>query len=359
MNVRVADLLLFPKSAATLGEIQRHFLERTFDASMVLEWLIGFGVIIFLLAVGILFRAFRNRRRVYVPKDWVLDPRAIREVLQLALDQRAKFELQFKALQGGRRPALRCSGVRLEGLFLTLEVSGLQKLSSRWAGKEVECFFQVLDQDRAMYHAFATRVKDVSVQADRCCLRLHIPDRLESRQKRSYLRIAPPEEYLLGAAVWRGTDLPDEDIRDDLQAWAKPSLVYLPNVSAHFSVTDISAGGVRIHIPRAYLSEEVRRINISDRLISMLDLWDPDRAQRMRFWMLCRVQTPVLDFETRGMDVGLQFLAWAKPKESMEGGQVEWLRLSNSGEIEPLGNWIMRRHLELFRESEQDASFML
>lgn len=357
-DTSIADMLFSPKSAATLGEIQRYFLERTFDASLVMDWLIGFGVVIFTLVGVILFLAIRSRRRVYVPQDWVLDPREIREVMLLALDQRAKFEVQFKALQGGRRPALRCSGVRLEGLFLTLEVSGLQSLSSRWAGKEAECFFQVMGEDRVMYHAFATRVKDVYTQQDRCYLRLNIPDRLESRQKRSYLRIVPPEEYLLGSAAWRGLDLPDDDIRDDLQVWPKPSMVFLPNVSAQFAVTDVSAGGVRIHIPRAQLVGENRNINISDRLIFMLDLWDPDKAQRMRFWMLCRVQTPVLDFETRGMDVGLQFLAWAKPRDGVESGQLEWLRLSNSGEIEPLGNWIMRRHLELFRESEHDSGLM-
>ncbi|MDL2271777.1 hypothetical protein LJC23_01950 [Desulfovibrio sp. OttesenSCG-928-I05] len=350
---RIADMPLFFQNAASLGDVRRYFLERSIDTSMAIEWLIGFCVLIAVLLALILFLAIRNKRRVYVPDDWIVDPRAIRDTLQLAMDQRARFELQFQALQGGRRPALRCSGVRLEGLFLTLEISGLQTLSSRWDGKEADCFFQVLGQGQVLYHAFVTRVKDVSTQGDRCFLRISIPDRIESRQKRSYLRIAPPEEYLLGAALWHGTNLPDDDTRDNLQQWAKPSLLFIPTVSPQFFVTDVSAGGVRVHIPRESLSEDIKQINVSDRVVFMVDLWDPDKAQRLRFWMLGRVQSPTLDFQSRGMDVGVQFLAWAKPREGSDsGGELEWLRLSHSGEVEPLGNWIMRRHLELFREGD-------
>ena len=60
--------------------------------------------------------------------------------------------------------------------------------------------------------------------------------------------------------------------------------------------------------------------------------------------------------KTKGMDIGAQFLAWAKPAES-GGSNLVWLKLASSGEVEPLGNWIMRRHLEFFRESEQSLGF--
>lgn len=354
MNVfRIVDIPLRPGSAVTLDEISRHFLERSFDPSVAREWLVGMGAVIAVLLVLILFLAVRNRRRAYVPDDWIQDPRDIRATLQLALDQRSRFDLQFKALQGGRRPALRCSGARLEGPYLTLEVNGLQILSSRWDGKEADCFFHLLGNGQILHHAFTTRVIKVFTQGDRCFLHVMIPERIESRQKRSYLRIAPPEEFLLGAALWRGPDLPEDDIRGNIQAWAKPSMVFLPNATPQFSVTDISAGGARLHIPRDAVTEEIQGINVSDRMVFMIDLWDPDRSQRLRFWILCRVQNPMRDFETRGMNIGLQFLAWARPRDCTETGcELEWLRLSGSGEVETLGNWIMRRHLELFREND-------
>jgi hypothetical protein len=34
---------------------------------------------------------------------------------------------------------------------------------------------------------------------------------------------------------------------------------------------------------------------------------------------------------------------------------MEWLRLPSSNEVEPIGNWIMRRHLEIFRDLPPDA----
>ena len=354
--LRFLDIPYQPFGAPSLMEVSRHFIERTINPAVAIEWLIGLSAFIVILLVVILFLAIRSRRRTYMPEDWIVDPHAIREMLQLAMDQRSRFELRFKSLNDGRRPALRCAGVRLEGLFITLEISGLQILSSRWDGKEADCFFQIVGQGQILHHAFETKVKDVFTRDDQCFLRIAIPNRLESRQKRSYLRIAPPDEFLLGAAIWCGEGLPDDDIRTKLQLWNKPTLAFLPSHSSQFSVTDISAGGARIHITRQFLTEEIKHISISDRLIFMIDLWDPTKAQRQRYWMLCRVQNPALDFSTKNMDVGLQFLAWARPKDGVEhGSELEWLRLSLSGEVEPLGNWIMRRHLELFRESEQEA----
>jgi hypothetical protein len=86
----------------------------------------------------------------------------------------------------------------------------------------------------------------------------------------------------------------------------------------------------------------------------MLDLWNPDKAQWLRFWVYCLMQSPVLDFETKGMDLGAQFMVWAKPAKNGDSALL-WLKLASSGEVKPLGNWIMRRHLEYFREREQNA----
>ncbi len=341
--------------ASYLGEIKDSFLNRALNEAPM-DIILGLIAVIAVLLICIIILAIRNKRRVYVPEDWVLDSKKIRELLRLALDQRSKFELQFAPDQGGRLPSLRCTGLRIEGPFLILEISGLQQLSNRWAEKPVTCYFQVNNQGQHLYHTFSSTVKDISSDGGLCHIRVHIPAKIESRQKRSYLRIAPPEEYLLGAAFWRGDDMPGDDAQEDLQRWPKPSLVYYPNISRQFLVTDISAGGIKLHIPREHLATEIEHIRINDRIMVMVDLWDPDQSARLRFWMISRVKVPILDFETRGMNLGLQFLAWARPKEKTKGSQIEWLRLSGNGEIEPLGNWIMRRHLELFRGPKDNDS---
>ena len=91
-----------------------------------------------------------------------------------------------------------------------------------------------------------------------------------------------------------------------------------------------------------------------ENVIVLLDLFDPENGKRLRWWMRCRIQSVWVDLPRRDIHLGLQFQAWAKPREARSdadtGGELEWLRMSSSSEVEPIGNWIMRRHLEMFRD---------
>ncbi|MDL2209878.1 hypothetical protein LJC26_03635 [Desulfovibrio sp. OttesenSCG-928-O18] len=342
-------------SASSFWEIQRHFLERTLDMAAIREILIGVGCIVGALGLIMLILHFRPRKP-YIPQDWVLDPAEIKNTIGFAVTQRSKFELQFAMEGEARRPALRCAAVNFDDKDITLEASGLTTLSTRWEGKPVDCFFMIRNREQYLFYAFTTAITSIKVIKDICLIKLALPEKLETRQKRSYLRIAPPEEYMLGAALWRGSDMPGDEKRGDLALWSKPSRIWLPGTREDFTIRDISSGGMRLHLSRQVLAEEMDFIHISAHFMVMLDLWDPDKAQRFRLWLLCRMQSPVLDFETKGMDLGAQFLAWAKPAET-GGSSLLWLKLASSGEVEPLGNWIMRRHLEFFREAEQMAGF--
>lgn len=340
---------IFP-DAASFWEVQRSFIERTLDMEAVRESLVGVGAVVGLIGLIMLILHFRPKKP-YIPQDWILDPTQIAHTLTLAMTQRSKFELQFAMEGETRRPALRCSGVEVENDAVVLEASGMVTLSERWVGKAADCFFIIRLRDTYAFYAFTSIVTQVRVVNDISMIQLQLPERLETRQKRLYLRIPPPEEYMLGAALWRGPDLPAEGIRNDLALWPKPSRILLPGVREEFFIRDISSGGLKLHLPRHIVAEEMELIHVSTQFMIMLDLWDPDKAQRLRFWMLCRMQSPVLDFETKGMDLGAQFLAWAKPAEAGSSSLL-WLKLAASGEVEPIGNWIMRRHLEFFRESE-------
>lgn len=343
-----------PGSASFL-EFQRHFLERTLNIEAYREVIIGVSTVVGCILLVMLVIHFRPRKP-YVPQDWVVDPEQIKEALTLAMNQRSKIEIHFAMEGETRRPALRCTGLQIEKEFLYLESSSLATLSLQWVGRRADCFFMLHKKNNYVFHAFSTTIADIQVKNDYCLIKVALPERLESRQKRSYLRITPPDEYMLGAAVWRGPDMPEDANRNDLALWPKPSYFWLPGTREEFSIRDISSGGLKLHLPRHTLAEEMDFIRISNQFIVMLDLWEPDKATRLRFWLLCRMQSPILNFETKGMDIGAQFLAWAKA-----GGNgtstLTWLKLASSGEVEPLGNWIMRRHLEFFRESEHSLAF--
>lgn len=340
---------------ATFLDFQRHFLERTLNLEAYRGVIIGVSIVVGILVLATLVIHFWPKKP-YVPRDWVVGQEEIRAILTTAFNQRAKIELHF-ALEGEtRRPALRCSGVAVEKNSTLLEASGMTVLSPRWQGRRVDCFFMLRRQESYSFFAFTTTITEIDTHSDLSVIRLTLPERLESRQKRSYLRITPPEEYMLGAAVWRGPDMPEQPAWNDLSLWAKPSRLWLPGTREDFTLRDISSGGLKLHLPRHILAEEMDFAHVSTQFIVMLDLWEPDKANRLRFWLLCRMQSPVLDFETKGMDLGAQFLAWAKPADHGSSALV-WLKLASSGEVEPLGNWIMRRHLEFFRESEQSVKF--
>ncbi|CAK7049569.1 MAG: hypothetical protein DELT_00980 [Desulfovibrio sp.] len=351
----MTDLFTFILSPETSSfwEVQRSFLEGKFDFQTLQEGLLLVGIIVGVLVAVMLVLHLRPKK-AYVPQDWILEPDQIKSTLSIALSQRAKFELQFTHDESVRRPALRCSAYELDSRGVTLEASGLTALSRRWIGKRVDCFFMLRRREHLLFYAFSSTIVDLSTSNNICFIKVGIPEQIEARQKRSYLRIVPPDEFMLGAAVWRGLDMPKDVERADLALWPKPSFIWLPGTREDFTIRDISSGGMRLHLPRHTLAEETDLIHISTQFVVMLDLWDPDKAQRLRFWVLCRMQSPVLDFETKGMDLGAQFLAWAKPARNGDSALL-WLKLASSGEVEPLGNWIMRRHLEFFRENEQNA----
>jgi hypothetical protein len=126
-----------------------------------------------------------------------------------------------------------------------------------------------------------------------------------------------------------------------------------------FQILDLSAGGIRLSISSEVMRSRQLHFNSLDQLILMLDIFDPASNQRMRFWMQCRAQNVWVEHGSRDVHIGMQFLSWGRPKEetgSAKHSNVEWLRLSSAKEIEPLGNWIMRRHLELFRETPEDSA---
>lgn len=346
--------LFISPATSSLWEAPRTLLGGELDFSAARDLLFVLGGIAGALILVMAFLRLLPRKTL-PPPDWLVEPEQIREILGDALAQRSKFELQFTHGEASRRPALRCSAHEMDSGSITLEATGLSSLSRHWIGRETCCFFSIRNRELFRFFAFTSTVTGIFTRDNICYVTIAMPEKIETRQKRSYLRIAPPEECMLGAALWRGKDSPEKEDLTDLANWPAPSLMCLPGTREDFTVRDLSSGGVRLHLPRHVLAEERDLIHISTRFVLMLDLWDADKAQRLRLWAHCRMQSPVLDFETKGMDIGAQFLSWAKPAENT-GGLI-WFKLAPSGEIVPLGNWIMRRHLEYFREREHNDAF--
>jgi hypothetical protein len=341
-----------------LSSIQENFLTRAFDFAAVNEWLWGVGAVVFLLTAIILFRAIRARRIRYNPFGTILGPQNIRAILRSAFEQRRPFEIQFYSENKHRRPTLRCAPEYIGRDSFTVELSGLKKLSDKWLGRPALVFFRIKSGKEFAYYSFESHLDGIhSPRPGVCHLTLPIPSSVENRQKRSFLRITPPKEFLLGAALWCEATMPPDEHLHEITSWPRPKLLFIPDNVEQFHLLDISAGGVRISVSTTVMARFDLHFTAAERLLLMMDLVDPEQNKRLRFWLQCRIQNAWIEHASNNLHMGVQFLAWARPREVTENSYeanaaaIEWLRLSSANEVEPLGNWIMRRHLELFRET--------
>ncbi len=338
-----------------LNDIRESFLSRTFNVEEVRWLLIGIAVLCIVLLGAFVVKTILMRRKRYTPYGSVTDPEKIGTLLRQAFDQRRYIELQFESRTDTRRPSLRCSPEYLGQDSLTVEAGGIKQLSDKWLDRPVQAFFHLTLDHGFVYYTFASRITGIHTpRKDVCHLTLAAPKVLENRQKRAFLRLTPPPEFLLGAAIWHDKTLPADENLHDLAKWPRPLLLVYPGRMEQFRILDLSAGGMRICIPHDVARALSLHFSAVEHVFVILDLFDPENGKRLRWWMRCRVQSVWVDLPRRDIHLGLQFQSWAKAKESRgentTGSELEWLRLSTANEVEPIGNWIMRRHLEMFRE---------
>ncbi len=338
-----------------LQQIQSHFVNRAFDVTSATPWLLAVGFLCVVLITFFVVKLIRDRNRRYAPLDRVTDAGQVRAILRDSFEQRRPFEIQVAAENFTRRPTIRCSPDAIGTDTISLELTGIQSLSDNWLGRVVSVYFRTKIKGQFIYYTFPSSIKGIYIpKQGLCVISLEFPQYLDNRQKRSFLRISPPVEYLLGAALWPETSMPEPEKLGNLALWPRPKLLILPGTAEQFTIMDISAGGARLHIPYSAISEHGLEFSTVSQVMFMLDLQDTQQGKQLRLWLLCRIQSVWQEGASKNIQIGLQFLSWARPRaaadQTLQGSALEWLRLSSSNEVEPLGNWIMRRHLELFRE---------
>jgi hypothetical protein len=338
----------------TLTDIQQFFSLPPLNPEGIRVWLWTVGVSVAVVLVVFIIKLMVTYRTRRLPGGNIVDEKTIRNILSTAFDQRATFEVQVKTTGGQRRPTLGCSPDHLGASVVSLELNGLKNLSDKWAGRDLAVFFRIKVNKEVVFYTFSSTIADIRrLPPNICYISLPMPRSLENKQKRSFLRIAPPPSCLLGSAIWHNKNMPLPDRLHDISLWPSPRLMYLPGITEQFVIVDLSAGGARIGLSNSTMTERRLQFNAIEQLIMMVDLLDPENEKRLRLWLHCRIQSVWVDHASRMTNLGLQCLAWARPRQQTipgEPGNIEWLRVSLASDIEPLGKWIMRRHIELFRD---------
>lgn len=291
---------------------------------------------------------FKPKR--HVPSGAVEDPAQIDGLLLLALDQRSKVEFSFSRDDQAARP-LHCSIEEVGEQAMVLDAGGFATAHQGWLGRPVTCYFRVQPRTGSgapRFYNFESEVQGVVKRADESILiSIALPTLLKLQQKRVHLRMEPPLQCLLGLAVW--PESLDEKGRREcvIRRWGKPILVYHERETSQVHVVNVSAGGMRMDVPHAQLRALGRDFEVGERLVVLLKLLDPEKKTRQRLWCLSRVQNRFDDHQARTLELGLRFLAQGSPSGEEEPAVV-WRKVGADG-IDALGNWIQRRHLELYR----------
>lgn len=317
----------------------------------------GLEILIWTVAIAsiaagtiILLNHYVLRPEAKLPISTLVGLDEVVQLLQTALDQRNKVEFTFSREEQVSRP-LHCAIESVQGDNLVLDAGDFVQAHQGWLGRPVLCYFRVSSRGgggAAQFYALESDVAGVNKRSDGSTLiTVPIPDRVKLQQKRIHLRLEPPMEYMLGVAVWPEL-LTEEGKRElRLKRWGKPVLARHAGATQMMRVANLSAGGMRIDLPRETIKETGYDFEVGQQYYILTELYDPDMKRKQRLWFIARVQNRYEDFMTKDLEVGLRFTEIGRiaDPETME---IAWSKINKHG-VDPLGNWIQRRHLELYR----------
>jgi hypothetical protein len=338
-----------PLGRSFFEEIQGSFSEPSMGSDMWVRLSYLAGLMVVLVMVGLVVNHYRNKAKDNtLPSGNVTNPQLVRKILNQALAARNRFDVNFH-MEPGRIQATACALRRLDKTAMSLEAGTLKVREENWVGKPVQVFFHITSgKKHTLFYSYLTEILDVQKSAEGLTLLiLRTPNELELGSMRSYLRVEPPYEYILGLSLWPEIFHKDGSEETSPAKWGRPLLGLDESRSLSPHLDNISAKGMRLIVPRIALKEVHLSFKTSQRLFFLLELHNPATEQKLRFWLRCRVENVFEDVKVT--EVGLQFLQSGGFKTE-DDPDLTWLDVGEDG-IEILGNWIMARHLELFRKT--------
>ncbi len=285
-----------------------------------------------------------------LPAGWVSGRVKTLAVLREAQAARASVEMNFLPEDMTRRP-VRCSFADVDREKLLLEITSAARISTSWIGREVSCFFRYTARDKKLrFFTFTSSIVGVKKQPNLLHnVILETPKKLERNQKRAWIRLEPPSQYVLGVAMWPQLPKKKDHRAISLKQWGRPLLAYVPGSSTNPLILDnLSAGGLALLLLHSRIKDAWHGFFLSQKLYLLLELYDPDSSKRLRFWLETKVRNLLKNPETHDIKLGLEITAWGRLFKE-EGYKLKWTDTGGHG-VDQLAAWAMKRHLELYRE---------
>jgi|GEM_PF-2589796 len=337
-------------------------VQRTFSGhGTTPELLANLLTLVFLLGAAIvlgwlLSRWIASRRVTPPPSTWTTGRENILGMLDLALNQRARFDIVLEN-KAARSRFIPCALVASGDDGVSLELSEVIQLSDEWLDQRAKVYFKLKleDPDLPSFFGFAAEIVNVGVSPHGATVvTVRLPDRIELRQKRSRLRIEPPFKLVRNFTVWPEQRNEEGSLSQDPRAWGAPLLRLDPKNPRAVRILDISGGGVKVLVQQGTMQQRFtgdRRPQFVPgvRFFIDLGLHDPKTNALLRLLLHATVKTASTRGSSRDLEMGMAFTAEARiSAESPD--LVEWRALTGDASVESIDNWVFKRHLDLHRE---------
>lgn len=348
----------FMAQTSTVDRIEAaadYFRNPSLSPSQVILLLTLFAIVAVAIVVARFIFKYRLARAVYIPAGDIREPGKILQVLDQCIVRRNKLEFKIVGRQNGGQIV---SGmpVEIRGGHIILDLSvRFSQAQIKLTGERIHCYFKVRQENKDIFFNFFSSI-DRAGPGDGGFLELAValPDVLIAGQKRNFLRIDPPRDFILELALWPEYIDSATDWKIDIDAFPEPILSNEEDTPHILDLSDISAGGTKLIIDRASLSKSGLSLAKGTRFMLRLNLWDPVEQQELPIWLICRTQQYTSVAGELEATLGVQFIAWSQLKNP-DVRKLSWRRLDHDDdEVPPLGNWVAKRYLEHYRKTMVD-----
>lgn len=260
-----------------------------------------------------------------------------REALIRAQIQRAKVDIAFDSAES-TLSGLAANVAEVNANTLVLDLFGVERPGGL-AGKRINAFFRVRDGGaHALSCMFSARIVE-AVQGAVGTVRivLPLPVRLDHAQRRKSLRLRPRAEWFEGIRFWRGQTPEGSPFADKADMGRGDRL----------RLGDISAGGLRLYVARAFARERDFDPVLGERLTFHLHFAQEMRNQPQEVWLAGRVVRCLQDPVDRSLDLGVEFERSGTVRQP--GGPVTWTEAAENV-VQDLAERLFAWHTVLFRE---------
>ncbi len=324
--------------------ISRNFISWTINETS----LFIISALLFLICLSlVIYLIFNKIAQKKAKSDFftISDPSTIMEILRQAMIDRSTFQV---SLNPESAYSLKCSLEEVTSDDMVLELPAyIRSIKSQMVGRKVYVIFGIPYKKQMIFYYFSSKIKGSFKKDDYLFLRIEIPNSLELRQKRNFLRIETRLEDFIDLIIWRERFLSTGELVKNLKDLGKPIYKKMENV--FFPVVDISALGIRLKFTRIELNDLVgRELDKGDGFIIYFKVKDERRDKIYSFLVHGIVKNVYKDPIGKYVEYGIQFIEQGKVSEDSKF--IKWEKIDPKTGIRELSDWVMQKHLYYYRK---------